>query len=189
VLRRLDEWLIGKLEKRLQSFQRWSGIDCITLDRWLNLFVGGAVALEVGALIERGHSASSYVSQSVSWFAAAVWFLALSGYLRNFFFERDFEALRRIAIGYGLANPYKCLTSAIGLRLVLLVSLPIPVGVSWLFFAHFLGQHDWLGFFWVAMLFHQYVKACDPLPPCRGKVREWIDSVGTAKLKLVAGER
>jgi len=91
--------------------------------------------------------------------------------------QAEFRARR------GLCNPAKispvwtvirlgwmCIVCANGF---LLAGLPGDAAV-WMFFGQALG-------FWLANVF----EACDPLPPCRGKVREWLEAV---KMKpVVAG--
>lgn len=46
------------------------------------------------------------------------------------------------------------------------------------------GPADYLiPLYWIVAAITEYLSACDPLPPCKSKVREWLRSIGKARIQ------
>lgn len=181
----LDNWLLYKIEKFCHWFQRCTGKTNYFWAQIAMLFLAGII---ISWIID---------DWSGGWWTEYP-FLALFGFLLDCFFLLvfllfSFWAIPReekrafVRISKGIANPHKAEFKAFFFRIVFLVFL---VFFGWLnAISWFLGEGmriDNVVIFFCFWLFN-YFYACDPLPPCRGKVWDavstWFAKPATVKLK------
>ncbi len=161
-----DAWLIGKFEKFTHWFQRWTGKTNYFLCAVCAWAIIATVVVEYAAIrVPKGESIG------VIGVVLILVILLHVSYLLPREERHIFEHIQD-----GVANPRKRALGNLGVRFILLtlvssfvffVSLNIfvvpgskPVSPS----AYFTASA------YTALLFHEYFCACDPLPPCKGRV-------------------
>lgn len=172
MLIRIDQWLITKFEKFAHWFQRMSGLDCFWLARQCHI----VRMLSAGIILVTGISGSSIVIVTLWAVLVAV---AIHDIARVAKIKR--RAIKNMESG--CANPLKhedtitrlINTTLIALGLVVLI-LEISLRISTVFG---LLYCTWA----VSHSFGEYFQACDPLPPCKSRVREWLRSIGKARIQ------
>lgn len=176
---RADRWLIDQLEKLCHKFQRLTG----RTNFWL-----AAVAAWIIVYCDLASAMSFFLPELPRWvtwlgiwkvsrpfelwmysFGVVIWIVdGTFGY-----HYREKQALTRLELG--LANPSKIFLPALMFRWVITV-VAIQIGITgrWLPSAMIMASTCWL-------------QVCDPLPPQKSKVREWIESL-SARLVPVGQE-
>lgn len=179
-MKALDTWVIERHERFARWFQRWTGKTNFWLAKTMYiLFILSPVA-HIGSLT-LGDAMSS---------SAAPSFLVITGIglvMKGYVFRTCDHLEEYYANGDGTAHPgtlrvreywqgrllMVCVLSLLGvmqvallLITVRLVQVPPLLTVPSMIF---------MGFWWTAVI-HAYFLACVPLPPCKSKIREWLES-------------
>ncbi len=163
----LDQKILDNLERLSHKQQRFTGV---THYFWLRLVALGLAVSMVGDV---------YL---VPFSQAFTMWLGVVGYMIASIWWYDWwesESYKRMA--KRLANPLRRRGISITFRYIayllltmfLLVSLEATTRGSWV-----LGLQLLMNCLVFALLFSLYIlPACDPLPPTRGKIREWLSSL------------
>lgn len=151
MLEKTDQFLLNKVEKFCHRFQELTGKT--------NLFL----ALIACFLYLAVFVAMMIVSKRQT--AVFLWICLFMGSLYILFYPlRERDAFYRISKGF--SNPYKIDFFPKLIRKFSLIFLFVNLfSLQWLYFA---------GTSFLCLFF--YLDSCDPLPPCRGKIRETIDA-------------
>ncbi len=163
----LDRAIVARAERVAHAVQRWTGWDNLVLHK-------AALVLAAACILWRILLQAQTTGHLPGWWAFDVVIIAwLTGYV---LFSHENEQEAEFRARCGLCNPCKIDSRAMLLRMIWLwivcfglafIGLDPRDAVRWPNFGEALG-------FWLALLFD----SCDPLPPCRGKVREWFDALG-----------
>jgi hypothetical protein len=178
----IDSAILNLTERMCRRFQRWTGRTNVWLAFHLtNLSIVIYFFWVVGLYWLSGTVSSRFPVMTfrvfVALFCAAVFFMLTRTIFKTSIEASEAEAYRRVA--KGLRNPRRIrdvqmrisfLTISF-ITLSILLSYPLwPVFVTPRF--PFILLTGMLIALTTAVL---YMLACDPLPPCAGKVREWLD--------------
>lgn len=182
MLCRLDIWLIGRVEKSSHAFQRLTGRTNFWLFGRLCLFVVlvllRCMVVQVMTGIKEGDLGVN--DGGIGIFIFAVWFMSLL--YRGIFQWQSLESEAWSRLERGLANPEKHIALHRYLRLFWVTFFPLNLFT--LFF-----DYRAYRLIWIVIPFVYYLEACDPLPPCNGKVREWLDAFGKTPELATEGAR
>ena len=99
--------------------------------------------------------------------------LSVLAYLYEAMFGGPTEQLRRQLLARGLSNHLKL--TQFSTRIASLAMMPLLGWTSIVLWME--GKPDALLLVEVVQVIYCYVKACDPLPPCQSKIRQWISSL------------
>lgn len=168
----LDMAILSRSERFAHAVQRQTGWNNLVLRNAAMAFAGGCILCRV--LLQawttgrfRGSWAIDYLL--IAWIAMYVLFSEHDEQQAQFRAQRGLCNPRKISPAHLLIRWLWLYLTAFGVALV--ASMPHDPEL-WLNLGMSLG-------FWLATVF----EACDPLPPCRGKMREWLEAV---RLKPVA---
>lgn len=172
----IDMWLVDKFERFSHKFQRFFGYDCFWLARscyyscvaFLALFLLGAF-----------------------WYDSAFHLLALLIIILPAYYifipmVEDAEALAKKMRNKNLANPKKLDDASDRIKIFpvvfVMVGIYYPFVFAFLvpkspFFVNFFGIYVFCG---IWCLFLTYFIACDPLPPAKSKIRQWLEKLAEA---------
>lgn len=182
MLTRFDHWIIAQAERFCHSVQRWTGKT--------NFFLAGLTSLLLATLIVTplfnkafGQSLDSFDEFFLSF--ASRWtvpyLLLVFIYLRIGLYDwikqedKAFERLQN-----GIANPKKNDWLDRIFRVGYVIMMPLPtlcalVHPRWLrdlpIFPDLPMRVVWCAW---AIALNTIFEACDPLPPCQGKFRQWL---------------
>jgi len=152
-----DWWLLDHVERCAAWIQTWTGWDCLQQSRACYAIASLAELLQVVTVLRWGFFAPF-----------ALLSLALSGWYAFLAMDAHGDDWIRRIVDAGYPNPRKMSDFAL-LRVLLAVA----------FLLSFLPLTSWLArLFLAAVLAASYVSACDPLPPSKGKVRDWWANLG-----------
>jgi hypothetical protein len=170
MLRKIDGWVLSKIEKCCHKFQEYTGYTNYWLISKISLLVLIFVACSVIKFL------LSHVNDHV--LISPAWPTAYGGlldsifiiYLARWVFHWENEEVKAFdRIQKGLANPEKASTFHFGLRTAILVLLSIDI-VTCIVPS---PTYSTMTFIVGKLIFLQIeLMACDPLPPCQGKIRE-----------------
>lgn len=163
----IDVWLLEKCERFSHWWQRLFGNDCFWLARMCTIFYALSILLcEVGALWQEHITA-----------VMLPWLLLVS----PFTYKRvcKIEELVLRMQDRGLANPFKIMGQELRVK-----SFILAVAAEGGFLLIFIGVAPHLSFVfslvglgifcWYILL--NYFVSCDPLPPAKSKIGEWMES-------------
>lgn len=180
-LHEFDSWLIDKIEKRTQKFQRNTGKDCFWLARFsLILFAISFVVFVAGAVW--------YVYPSKDWWLYIL-MLSFPGVIRILWPAiRKAEEAAYKHLEKGLANPQK-----LALADIRLLYHIFPILFCFVLFM--IAAPAFLVPFWLSILvpvggelltLSVYLVSCDSLRPAKSKVREWLEKFVSATKELLS---
>ena len=152
MLEKMDQFLLNRIEKFCHRFQRLTGKT--------NLFLSLPVISAFVTII----FLKDFGDHKMSFLSLIVALGGITEMMMYHFKEKEKSAYDRIS--RGLFNPRKIEPFFIFLR-----------KFSIIFFCLYFLLAEWLavcGIFCLCLFF--YLDSCDPLPPCRGKIREMIDA-------------
>jgi hypothetical protein len=155
----IDGWILDQIERVSHQVQKLTGWDCLDQARFCYLLAGGFLLLAILRQFDTLPLAISLIIGLVYAICAAFYLLLSMGALG---FLDDWH--RRQA-ERGFRNSQRVEPPLQLMRVVLLfvcVAITVAAGA--------LGAAP---SYCAALAL--YLRACDPLPPCRGKAREWID--------------
>ncbi len=164
----LDWWLLHKVEKGSRWIQTCSGWDCFLQARGCYGLAGLFQLLMIVTLA--GLSGWFIIFGGSFYAAAALWYAYLA--------TRDEDQRLQRYLGLGASNYRKLPDFAPGRLLILSLCIfnsALPL-VRWQQAATVIA---------LALAF--YLKACDPLPPSKGKAREWWASLGKQPVAVQVG--
>jgi hypothetical protein len=175
MLNKIDAFFLDRYQKFAHRFQRLTGKTNFWIAAKLRLLIATRFALEI--ILTVYHIDPRWLHHfDIQPFRSGweLWFYFCSGafILRHGLFcwrTQEAEAFRRLERGLG--NDLRVNPITRFLRFAFL--LCIPLWVADLFFGV-------MSISLPLFLSIMYLEACDPLPPCRGKIREWIEAMGFA---------
>lgn len=168
---RMDSAIIGFVEKFAHWFQRLTG----KTNFFLAGFIAGALLIPVFVGVIRGVSPLNPLGPEPSeqtgfGHLAAFGLICLLAYTAFFGWKKkENEAWERLS--KGVANPRK---GSLGWLCCRIWCLQI-FGISFLILlieASLLGAA-----MTICLALYLYLETCDPLPPCQGKIKEWLGSL------------
>lgn len=157
----LDTWLVGKTESFCHWFQRMTGWNCYRLLQLCHVLSTACLITEIA--VTRKYFVTNSILVFVSLFDV---FYVIPWKER----AAESRLLRQVS------NPSK-LTDRIWRIMTVLIVVPFD-GVGWYALAMFrMDSRHWSGHVWALLLvLRGYLDACDPLPPCIGRIKEWLSS-------------
>jgi len=164
----IDRFFVGLLERFSHRVQRLTGYTCYHLAAACAIVFAVAIVVE-HALCHHHDDFEDLLIDSL--------YLVYSSAYAFWLYERDIDKAASRANG-GVANEWK--RTLCGTR-TFMISVTLLVDVGTIILAITVGSgamRDGAG--WVypvnltAMVCWFYFRSCDPLPPCQGKVREWL---------------
>ena len=166
----VDSAILNLTERMCRRFQTWTGRTNLWLAFQLtNLSIVVYFVWVAGLYWLSGNVA---FRTFVVLFCAAVFFILTRTIFKTSIEASEAEAYRRVA--KGLRNPRRIRDAQMRisfLTLSILLSYPLWLAYVTLHFPFILLT----GMLIVLTTAVLYVLACDPLPPCAGKVREWLN--------------
>lgn len=169
----IDDWLISGLEKGCHKFQRLTGRT--------NYWIIGKLSFGISACIFCAFMAK--IAKYDSWWITAlgvplvnkpmifVYGIILGGRFYNGTRGWQWDELRAfIRLTYQHANPQKISLYSKLFRYIALGIIPMT--------------RPWFALWYILAVITWYLEACDPLPPCQGKVQEWLKKL-SVKLRPV----
>lgn len=167
ILCRIDGFLLGNFEKGCQWVQKQTG---------LTNFYWGAMCLFLMAMLflvvdfsvfpEEIVSHESYLFRLSQTSKAFLLILAILCFILALDYKSD-EEMAYSRLSEGLANPKKVCSRSRIIRI-----LEPAILLTWFLFINRGIYDNMLG---VLFALYSYLRACDPLPPCRGKIGQWLD--------------
>lgn len=158
---RMDGWILDKVEHGCHSFQKWTGRTNFWLYGKASLLVGYSILIGMMAYFAGNHAlwlrfcGVFWEGRWIDWVATAV--IIPSNILHATWSWKRLESEALARLQRGTANPLKIDARA---RLWRLLWITLVVfGPS---------------LFGVACLAESVLRACDPLPPCEGKIKELL---------------
>jgi hypothetical protein len=171
-----DEIVLDLTERICHRFQIWTGRTNVWLAFQLTNLSIVLYFIWVADLYLL--TADAVVRAFVALFAGIVFFVLTRTIFRTSFELAEIEAYRRVA--NGRRNPRRI--RDVQLRtvfLMLTIVLSFPLWVAYLtLHLRFVLLIQVLVVLTTVVL---YVLGCDPLPPCAGRVREWLGNLGMAR--------
>jgi len=170
----LDAKILGIIEKFAQQFQRATGKTNYFLTGLIALIIFASICVILFSGIISRPPENSTIGIVLS-FARKHWFItllfAVGALWESLFVWQELEAESFQRLAQGLANPRKNKARHIIYRL--LGFFILGVWNSWQCISY--NQYLVLGISWLLWV-DEYLEACDPLPPCRGKIQEFFQS-------------
>jgi hypothetical protein len=166
MFQQFDEFVLLKVEKCCHWFQRMTGKT--------NFYLNGLVSFIVAAILVKVYFSVSLNFAEVKEGGLLIWaqehpiiyWMYISYYLGDAFLWHIWERLAYDRLGKGLANPYKKVWRTMRLVSIFLVFGTLP------FFPEFLSPYDEA--YIILSVAYLYLSSCDPLPPCSGKIKDWL---------------
>lgn len=172
----IDSWILDFTERLCHRFQVLTGrtnvwlafqltnLSIVLYFMWVALlyWLSGMLALRI----------------FVALFCGSVFFVLTRTIFKTPIEASDAQAYRRAA--KGLRNPRRLRDAQLRIAfLTLSIMLAVPAWATYAFLGlRFMLISEALVIIMTAVL---YILACDPLPPCEGKVREWIRRLAPAR--------
>lgn len=174
---RIDDWVLGKMEKSCHAIQWQFGITNYGILAVVNVVIAGTIVAMASYGIFAGKELPEkyFLTHLVLEHPNITIFFVVIELSMAFWGWKHYEAEAFNRLLRGLANPMKaivwCRVERILGYFVILVSFPLlGVSLDWIVYLLFMT--------WLVLI------SCDPLPPCRGKFWERLE-VALAKLARV----
>lgn len=158
---RIDGWILGKIERGCHSFQKWTGRTNFWLCGKASLLVGYTILIGMMAHFAGNHApwlrfcGVPWQGRWFDWLSTAV--IVPGNIIGATWSWKRLESEGLARLRTGTANPLKIDSGARLWRLMWLAL--VCVGPT---------------LFGVACLAETMLRACDPLPPCEGKIKELL---------------
>lgn len=171
----IDFWLLGRLEKFANWWQKLTGKNCFWLAKMSTIFYGfSGVALEIRIILRSKEITFTVIRglMMFGFFALAIWFFRQVKFREKIVYKSH---------DLNLSNPFKIIDHL--LRKILLLGT-LTFGIASLL----AGEFSVIGILisvllniilWQALL--NYFSACDSLPPAnKSKIKEWKEKLVNA---------
>jgi hypothetical protein len=175
----VDRAILNLTERLCRGFQRWTGRTNVWLAFQLtNLSIVIYFVWVIGLYMLSG---DVVVRVFVAMFCGGVFFALTRTLFKTSIDAAEDEAYRRVA--KGLRNPRQVRDAQLRIAfLTLSILLAYPLWFAYVTLrVRVVLLTDALIILTTAVL---YVLACDPLPPCTGKLREWVPGMSVAPASL-----
>lgn len=172
----VDTAVLDFTERLCRRFQRWTGRTNVWIAFQLTNLSIVIYFIWVGALYWL--SGDVVLRAFVAVFCGGVFFVLTRTLFKSSIDFAEKEAFRRAA--NGLRNPRRLRDAQLRIAfLTLSIMLSYPLWLAYVTLRlRFVLLTEALILLTTVVL---YVLACDPLPPCRSTIREWIDALGFAR--------
>lgn len=165
-IRVVDAWVVSRFERASGTVQALTGIDCLHQYHFASL-LGCAFLLSFTAFRSRTFGVEV-------WFALIVTAASMANALWG-----EIDNIIRSQAAKGTMNHRKIDPWEFTVRMAWLAILAVDVtqyclGLFRLSLAEFLA-HGWAISLWISV----NLRACNPKPPCQGKIRQWVSAAFT----------
>lgn len=177
MLQIVDGFISNKIEKFAHWWQKITGKDCFWLAKAAAVCYGlFGTAIMANIMLKGKEAAVTAICSIVAFLCMAL----AAGFIKQIKFKQEIVS---IAHSRGLANPFKIIDYGVRISAVFLSPIcSLSEVLSLLqgrlsFLLIFTGIFGNI-FLWILLLY--YFSACDPLPPAKSKVRQWLEKVVSA---------